>query len=152
MGKAPWEMVRRAEYALGKAIRKGQAEDAVRRNGQRIRVGNQYAPAVDTGSSKPGPSDFISPHEWSGNGGGVYQMTDDGVTEERFDAAIDEAKAEGNLSRANVVRKRWTHGYVYRDLRNPLMMSTTPTLSDRPVHSGERCAGRSISLASLDFR
>ncbi len=34
----------------------------------------------------------------------MYALTDD-VTDEEFDTAIEEAKGEGNLSRANVVRK-----------------------------------------------
>ncbi len=34
----------------------------------------------------------------------VYKITDD-VTDEQFEEAITEAKDEGNLSRANVVRK-----------------------------------------------
>ena len=39
-----------------------------------------------------------------GNQAGIYDMTD-GVPDEKFEAAITEAKTEGNLSRANVVRK-----------------------------------------------
>ena len=42
--------------------------------------------------------------ELRGNGAGIYAMTD-GVSDADFEDAIGEAKAEGNLSRANVVRK-----------------------------------------------
>lgn len=35
---------------------------------------------------------------------GPYAMSD-GVTDDEFEEALDQAKAEGNLSRANVVRR-----------------------------------------------
>ncbi|MBE5512524.1 hypothetical protein [Mycobacteroides abscessus] len=36
--------------------------------------------------------------------GGIYDLAD-GVSDEQFEEAITEARAEGNLSRANVARK-----------------------------------------------
>lgn len=101
------EMVRRAEYALGRSIRKGQAEGTIRRRGQRLTPGNQHTPSADpvnNQTSKPGPYDFASPDDLTGNNAGIYDLTD-GVERDDFDAALSEAKAEGNLSRANVVRK-----------------------------------------------
>lgn len=93
------EMVRRAEYALGKAIRKGQAEGTVAK-----REDNRHSVRkVDT-SSYTRPTDYASPDELHGNGAGIYRMVDD-TTDDQFEDAITEAKAEGNLSRANVVRK-----------------------------------------------
>lgn len=99
------EMVRRAEYALGKAIRKGQSEGTVGTRGRRSEELSQ----VEIKS----PGDFGSSGEIYGNGRnpGVLDLADsvaelsDGVGEQTFDRAIEDAKAEGNLSRANVARK-----------------------------------------------
>lgn len=90
------EMVRRAEYALGKAIRKGQGEGTVLRRGQQV---------LHLGEDHARPTDFGSPSEVYGNGksGGLIEFAD--TPREHFDAAIAEAKDEGNLSRANVARK-----------------------------------------------
>jgi len=82
------EMVRRAEFSLGKAIRQGQAEGTVNSSGDHA--------LPDRKSTR----DFFS--------GGTttvetYAMADAG--EEAFEAALAQAKAEGNVSRANVVRK-----------------------------------------------
>lgn len=100
------EMVRRAEYALGKAIRKGQAEGTVSR-----REGNGLQP---TSRVEHRPSDFATRGELHGNGPdkpGILAIADsvsdlsNGVGAQTFDRAIEDAKAEGNLSRANVARK-----------------------------------------------
>jgi len=97
------EMVRRAEYALGKAIRRGQAEGTVLARGQ-----GGSGEGLRNGGTKPSnfkdlvkPSDlFVSATDWHQ----TYAVSD-GVEPWEFDAALHEAKAEGNLSRANVVRK-----------------------------------------------
>lgn len=99
------EMVRRAERGVGVAIRKGQAEGTVRRRGQVAVRANQYGQAgksVDNRISSP--TDFVPADDLTGNGAGIYDLTD-GVTDEQFETAVSEAKTEGNLSRANVVRK-----------------------------------------------
>lgn len=90
------EMVRRAEYALGKAIRKGQEAGTILRHGDNQRT---------SGSTKSSMYDFTTRNEWHGGGAdpGVVDIAD--ASPEQFDAALDEAKAEGKLSRANVVRK-----------------------------------------------
>jgi hypothetical protein len=111
------EIVRRAERGIGVAIRKGQDSGEIRRKGERsprtasitrLRFGKTetvQAEAVDSGSSlKPSPTHFATDHELHGNGAGIYGMTD-GVSDDQFEEAIAEAKAEGNLSRANVVRQ-----------------------------------------------
>jgi len=95
------EFVRRAERGLGVAIREGQER------GEVAGVGGDRK----SGSSK---SDLISPHDLAtraelhggGNdpGTGIYGMTDN-VSDEAFEEALAEARAEGNLSRANVARK-----------------------------------------------
>ena len=94
------EMVRRAEYALGKAIRKGQEAGLVRTIGDDSRTDlvdrNNYVP-------KASPYDFASKNEMHGNGAGIADLADADVQE--FEAALTAARAEGNLSRANVSRK-----------------------------------------------
>jgi hypothetical protein len=55
-------------------------------------------------SPKPGPAQYASVGELRGNGAGIYHMTD-GVSDATFEEALAGAKAEGDLSRANVVRK-----------------------------------------------
>lgn len=112
------EMARRAEYALGKAIRKGQAEGTVR--SRRNTGGGPAAPYVRDGrtvmagtSSRagdvdmPSPNDFAAKVELHGNGCGgvgIYGLADN-ATEAEFETALTEAREEGNLSRANLVRK-----------------------------------------------
>lgn len=96
------EMVRRAERGVGVVIRKGQVEGTIRRQSD-----NPYTDrSGQTGSIKILPTALAQSHELSGvhGSGGIYAMTD-GVTDEHFDGALSQAKAEGNLSRANVVRK-----------------------------------------------
>lgn len=105
------EMVRRAEYALGKSIRQGQAQGTVRRlgagsgpradyerNGKTVRVAAHAVP----------DENCISPRDLFGNSSEWTEtnaMADGAETPEAFEEALAEARAEGNLSRANVVRK-----------------------------------------------
>jgi hypothetical protein len=95
------EIVRRAERGIGVCIRKGQAEGTIAARGH-----NHAQNSMTTGSEPRLTSEFAKSHELAGGGNqpGIYAFTD-GVTDEQFDEAIDEAKAEGNLSRANVARK-----------------------------------------------
>ena len=105
------EMVRRAEYALGKAIRKGQAEGAVRKTGDRTyrydqtglpRGGVDRSNRVEISSvPSASPDDFVSGDQERAD---IYAMSGD-VAEGDFEEALGEAREEGNLSRANVVRK-----------------------------------------------
>lgn len=106
------EMVRRAEYALGKAIRAGQDRGEIRRVGETTHqssyertVGDrtvvQGAVEQKSGSYKASAKDFVTnTDEYAA----VYALTD-GTTDSQFEAALADAKAEGNVSRANVVRK-----------------------------------------------
>lgn len=95
------EIVRRAERGIGVAIRRGQeAGEIYKREGGQPRKFNQGETTV-----KPRPvTDFVSYDDLRGNDAGIYDMTD-GVTDEQFDAVVANARAEGNLTRANVVRK-----------------------------------------------
>ena len=103
---AATELVRRAERCLGAAIRQGQEAGTVRgpHDGKLTRR---------PGSTEPlrSPREFATMHELSGGQGGqpgIYNLTD-GVTDDDFEAALKEAAAEGNLSRANVARKARAH-------------------------------------------
>ena len=110
------EMVRRAERGVGLAIRKGQEAGEIRKVGdaptpatepylreRNGRVEVVQPAAVDTSTSLPGPAD-VTGITRDVLARAVYAVTD-GVTDERFDAALSEARNEGDLSRANVVRK-----------------------------------------------
>jgi hypothetical protein len=104
------ELVRRAERGIVLAIRKGQERgeietrtDALSRASRSRRLFGDRS--VDTESiTKESVASFVSADEMTGNGAGIAHLAD-GVTDDQFDAAIEKAKAEGNLSRANVVRK-----------------------------------------------
>lgn len=113
------EMVRRAEYALGKAIRKGQEEGTVATRGTIGGSGSRGSSGTRS-SYNPDlvsrPTDFASADELHGNGAGIYQLAE--ADPEQFEEAIAEAKAEGNLSRANTVRKiRGQQSFETRDDR-----------------------------------
>lgn len=101
------EMVRRAEYALGKAIRKGQAEGTVRNLGWGGPTADYERGGQVVHVDRVRDETAISPKEFLGSGQvthEVYAMAD-GASAEEFEDALTEARSEGNLSRANVVRK-----------------------------------------------
>jgi hypothetical protein len=102
------EIVRRAERGIGVAIRRGQAAGEISRRAGH--GGNQHrrAETVAGGFCTAKPSDYASPAELTGNGAGIYHLTD-GVCDAAFEAALAAAKAEADLSRANVVRKIREH-------------------------------------------
>lgn len=101
-------MVRRSERALGVAIREGQvrgeietresaaAKIAEKREARR-RGDNDYANSIFVTS----PSVFLSRGAATVE---TYAMADD-VTDEQFEEVLTAARDEGNVSRANVVRK-----------------------------------------------
>jgi hypothetical protein len=97
------EIVRRAERGIGLAIRKGQEAEEIRRPGQKRTVYNRWT--GDRNRSRDdqlqSPTDFLPDHELKD---GIYPVTD-GVSDEAFEEALEDAKKESNLSRANVVRK-----------------------------------------------
>lgn len=108
------ELVRRAERCIGVGVRQGQAVGDIRTKGETgpqppyerngCLVAGSDRGAVD-GVSKTSPSEFF-------NSGkemvAAYDMTDD-VTDDEFEQAIEEARAEENLSRANLTRKLKPH-------------------------------------------
>ncbi len=93
-------MVRRAERGIGQAVRNGQHADPPTITSRR-----------DTGwtaRNLQNPLTKLKPEQFFPAGGGAqtdaYTMTD-GVSDEQFEVVLEEAKAEGNISRTNVVRK-----------------------------------------------
>lgn len=97
------EIVRRAERGIGVAIRRGQQTGEIARRGDRggrggIHSGNPNDRCDDHLGS---PGSFFRHADERAD---TYAMTD-GISDASFEDAIGEAKAEGNLSRANVVRK-----------------------------------------------
>jgi hypothetical protein len=91
------EIIRRAERCMALAVRKGQAEGRIRKRGQRRT--DQYVCG-----DLPNPTDLLDCGGLKTKDGSAYSLADD-VSDAQFDAAIEQAKAERNLSRANVVRK-----------------------------------------------
>jgi hypothetical protein len=99
------EIVRRAERGIGVAIRRGQQNGEIARQGDR---GSRGAPGVHGGNPGDRRGDHLgSPGSFFRNGderADAYAMTDE-VSDSDFESAIADAKGEENLSRANVVRK-----------------------------------------------
>ncbi len=102
---AATEIVRRAERGIGLAIRRGQCSGQIAKRGDR---GGRGAPGVRGGN----PGDARGDHLGSSaalfrNGkerADSYAMAD-GVSDTDFEDALGQAKADRDLSRANVVRK-----------------------------------------------
>lgn len=96
--------LRRAERALGLAIRQGQAAGTIRgrHNGRQL-------PRPGMAPIRP-VTEFATMHDLAGSGKregsqvGIYALTD-GISDEDFEAALAGARAEGNLFRSNVARK-----------------------------------------------
>lgn len=94
-------MVRRAERSLGVAIREGQERGQISSNG-----GHQPKKEDDISAAEMSPEP-VSPKEFFSGGNEMsttYRLVDN-VTDDEFDTALEAAKEERNLSRANVVRK-----------------------------------------------
>lgn len=125
------EMVRLAEYTLGRAIRKGQAEGTVATRGQRpsSAASGELRRVADFGTDN-------TMYGTTGNGGtGVLALADEVPDPADFDAALAEAKAEGNLSRANVARK--AQGISGKPRKTPR----------RPINESLRHAGLDLITA-----
>jgi hypothetical protein len=99
------EIVRRAERGIGVAIRRGQQTGQIAKRGER---GGHGAAGVYGGNRGArhgehlGSSSSFFRHD--AERADAYAMTDR-VCDADFEDALGEAKVEGNLSRANVVRK-----------------------------------------------
>ena len=98
-------MVRRAERSLGVSIREGQAAGTVATVAAAARERElKKHEGASNFRALPRPSDYATPAELNAAQNGINAMTDD-VTDAEFEAALDTAKEEKNLTRANVVRK-----------------------------------------------
>lgn len=145
------EMVRRAERGIGVAIRNGQSAGVIKTQGQ---GGGQpphsQRPRVD--SDKLAPTDFASNSELSGNHTGIYSITD-GVTDERFEQAIADAKDERNLSRANVSRHAHGESRAPRSAnRHELLNNTRRPNTNRIVEETVTALeGLCIGLGLVDY-
>jgi hypothetical protein len=99
------EIVRRAERGIGLAIRRGQQNGEIAKRGD---CGSRGAPGVHGGNPGDRRGDHLgSPGSFFRHGderADAYAMTD-GVSDTDFEDALGDARAERNLSRANVVRK-----------------------------------------------
>lgn len=94
------EIVRRAERCIGLAIERGRDAGTILRRGQtKAKMSKSTTPPASA-------RDLIGSGELYGSGEhpGIHHLAVN-VTDAAFDAAITEAKAEKNLSRANVARK-----------------------------------------------
>lgn len=85
-------MVRRAERGLGVAIRKGQDEGQIARRGDIGARGG--TPGCTRGEHLDRPGNYF---QYRDEITAVYRLTD-GVTDEQFDQAIEQARAEGGES------------------------------------------------------
>jgi hypothetical protein len=99
------EIVRRAERGIGVAIRRGQQDGQIAKQGDR---GGRGAPGVRGGNPGDARGDHLdSPAGFFRNGkerADAYAMTD-GVSDDDFEDALGKARSDRDLSRANVVRK-----------------------------------------------
>jgi hypothetical protein len=99
------EIVRRAERGIGLAIRRGQQNGQIARRGDRGSRGAAGVHGGNPGDRRGDHLDSAAPFFRHGDErANTYAMTD-GVCGNDFEDALSEARAEGNLSRANVVRK-----------------------------------------------
>lgn len=150
------EMVRRAEYSLGQAIRRGQAEGLIAKRGEVRNAGFGEDTGPTRNFDKASPYDFAKSHELSGihGNGGIYDMADNASPDE-FDAALEAAKAEGNLSRANVVRKikgQPSPGVITRDMRAEMIAALAEQgYSSRQMVEKVGVTEETIRIIARDF-
>lgn len=146
-GLAAAEIVRRAERGLGLAIRRGQerGEIETRLDSQRRASYSRHHFSssdrdADGISIKARPRDFASTSEMHSTSGNIFDLTDD-VTDEQFETAIETAKSEQNLARANVIRK----------VRDEQPKPKRPEhLRGMHYHDPNRIVEKTIELSGLD--
>lgn len=156
------EMVRRAERGVGVAIREGQERGDVRTSGQyegasapytrtRLGVTQDIEPAVREQNSRLSPKALL-PN--SSERVEIYAVAE--ASDDDFDTAIGEAKAEGNLSRANVLRKVRANpdspGYKTRQQRADLIRDLAGQgYGSRQMPSKVGVTEESVRLIARDF-
>lgn len=122
------EMVRRAEYAVSRSVRKAQEEGRLRTQGE------GGGPRELVASSDKLSVRDIAPDLYY-NGSQLAGLAD--IEPECFDQALEEARAEGNLSRANVARKA----------REKSGAQPTPAQRRKPLTDAARDAGWDLRKA-----
>jgi len=140
------EMVRRAERGVGVAIRAGQERgeirslDDARQHGVNSRdlvaADNKVSPADAAGLDQSVLSDY-------------YDLTDE-ISDEQFDSAVTEAKDDGNLSRANVVRKLKGEPAKSKSQRHQLLRGTRRIDPDRVINATVMDASNIVIDSLLD--
>lgn len=115
-------MVRRTERALGVAIREGQERGTISTVSSGAAVAAHNREARRRGEQESSMRRFLpNANEYVPNGQATvdtYAMADD-VTDAQFEEALTEAVEEGNVSRANVVRKIKGEDKPKREPNNP---------------------------------
>jgi hypothetical protein len=153
------EVVRRFEYELGRSIREGQADGSIASKSQLASYAGKVSAGQRLGQSQsleplPKPSDFASESELMGaRQDGIYALADNGTPEE-FEVALEEAKAEGNPSRANVVRKLKAKNelVVTRDMRAEVIRNLAEQgYSSRQMPAKVGVTEETIRLIARDF-
>jgi hypothetical protein len=142
------EMSRRAEFGLGKAIRKGQEVGSIRSADDTHSAGvdNRVAQANPV---KPSPYSFAPKNALHNTHGGIFDLVD-GVSTEQFEGALAEARAEENPSRANVIRK--IRGEAPMSSRPEVLRKTRRLDSNRIVEQTVLAIGGIDSLfGQIDF-
>lgn len=150
------ELVRRAERRIGVSIRRGQEAGTIgtpsdaKAHAGRVRQQKVYNYPLPP--HPPFPSEIAPGEPLALNKAGIYHLTD-GVADEQFEAALAAAKAEGNLSRRNVVK-------LVRNLTGNNVMQVqhradTVVVPDRPeiLHrtkrlNSERIVEQTVAAAS----
>lgn len=95
------EAVRRSEWALRRAVNKAQAAGEVKARGADLVPGAAHGSRARPASSNlPSPKDFFSSQDEYDDANAMAALE-----AEAFEQVLEDAKAEGNLSRTNVARK-----------------------------------------------
>lgn len=94
------EIVRRAERGIGLAVKAGQERGEIADPHARSTWRNQHGGGQRHDVAPPSPETFFANH---GERTDAYVMAE--ADDTTFEEIIDQAKDEGNLSRANIVRK-----------------------------------------------
>lgn len=138
------EMVRRCEYALAKAIRAGQEAGTIKR--QREGGGWPSEVQVQNTAQKTTARDYFNNHMEQTE---AYAMADGAETDEQFEKALTEARAEGNLSRANVVRKIKDVPAPQSTTRPEILRGTHHLIADRVIDATVLDASNVVSPSLL---
>lgn len=131
------ELERHTERALGLAIRAGQERGELGRRGHRNGDDPTISSPAATAGFKHG-ADLVP----------VYALAD--AEPETFEEAVAEAKAEGNLSRANVIRK--IKGEVPKSARPEILRGTRRLDSNRIVQGTvDSVHGIDVMFSEIDY-